>query len=412
MGAPSRKLFHRGDAWIDLKIQLITRFRVVTAVEAQTLADAQRPGSVRVLGTLCVCILLGMLVAGLWPFHEPHNDVTWITYTDGVSFGSRGTLVSTSPFDLEGSDEQAPCSLEIWLYPYNIRDPGTVLAFYSSDNLKRFSLRQDRTDLVLEVERHDEQHRTVTSGISAKRVFRQGTRAFVTITSGPQGTVVYLDGSAIKSVPGFRMISADLTGQLVVGTSPVEPDGFAGQLRGLAIYKQDLPATVVLQHYLAWEGKSRPYSVENEGSVALYLFDEHSGNLVHNQGSSRIELYIPEKYKVLHEKLLEPAWKEFNLRWGYWKSALINIGGFVPFGFFFCAYLSLTKPVNRAAVATLVLGLTVSLTIEVLQSFLPTRDSGTTDLITNTLGTGLGVMLHRWKPSMLTEILDRIPFAA
>jgi VanZ like family/Concanavalin A-like lectin/glucanases superfamily len=365
-----------------------------------------------ILGTLCVCIIFGMLVAGLWPFHQPHNDVTWITYANGVSFGGYGTLLSMSTFDLSDSGPNAACGLEIWLFPYDIRDTGTVLAFYSSDNLQRFSVRQDRADLVLKVERRDAQHPIITSGISVKKVFRQGTPAFVTIASGAQGTVVYLNGSAVKSVPGFKMTGADLTGQLVIGTSPVKTDSWAGQLRGLAIYGQDLTAALALQHYLAWDGMSRPYRAENERSVALYLFDEHSGNVVHNHGSSGVELNIPEKYTILHEKFLESDWKEFNLRWDYWKSVLINIGGFVPFGFFCCAYLSLTKPANRAAIATAVLGSAVSLTIEILQSFLPTRDSGTTDLITNTLGTGLGVMLYRWKPSILTELLNRIPFTA
>ncbi len=372
--------------------------------------DALRRNPASDLLILCVCILVGMLVAGLWPFRKPSNDVRWITNSDGLSFGPHGTLLVSDTFDLSGSEAQAPCSLESWFQPYDINDGGTVFAFYSSENLLAFSLRQDGTDLVFETERRDAEHRTINSGISIKNVFRRQTPAFVTVSSGPRGTEVFVDGSLIKTVQWFRITSIDLTGHLVVGTSPVKNDAWTGMLRGLAIYRRDLTGAEALQHYRAWETMGRPYSAENERGVALYLFDEHSGSVVHNHGSSKYDLYIPEKFTILHEKFLEPAWKEFNLRWGYWKSALINIGGFVPFGFFCCAYLSLTRPMSGAALATVVLGFTVSLTIEVLQSFLPTRDSGTTDLITNTLGTGLGVMFYRWKPSLLTGILNRIPF--
>jgi glycopeptide antibiotics resistance protein len=45
--------------------------------------------------------------------------------------------------------------------------------------------------------------------------------------------------------------------------------------------------------------------------------------------------------------------------------------------------------------ATIALGAVVIFSIEVLQSFLPTRDSGVTDIITNTLGTAVGATLYR-----------------
>jgi len=108
-------------------------------------------------------------------------------------------------------------------------------------------------------------------------------------------------------------------------------------------------------------------------------------------------LYIPERFVVLHQAFLRPFWEEYEATWDYWRgSILINIGGFIPFGFLFCAYFSFAKRIKRPALVTVLLGFVVSLTIECLQALLPTRDSGTTDLITNTLGTCLGVWLYRW----------------
>lgn len=115
---------------------------------------------------------------------------------------------------------------------------------------------------------------------------------------------------------------------------------------------------------------------------------------------------------ILHEKFLEPTWEEFSPNRSYWKSVGINIVGFIPLGFFFCAYLTMAGQMSRPALVTVFIGAAVSLTIEVLQAYLPTRDSGMTDLITNTLGTGLGAMLYRWKADLLTEILHRIRLAA
>jgi hypothetical protein len=202
-----------------------------------------------------------------------------------------------------------------------------------------------------------------------------------------------VNGALARASPQFGLTSRDLTGQLVVGNDPLADDGWQGQLRGLAIYNRALTETQVLQHYNAWTTNQNA-EIKNEGPIALYLFNEGMGNVVHNQVNSGTDLQIPEHYFVLQAPFLERPWDEFQPSWSYWKNVLINIGGFVPLGFFFCAYFGSVRRFDRAALATIVLGGVVSCTIEVLQAFLPTRDSGMTDIITNTLGTGIGAMLY------------------
>ena len=167
-----------------------------------------------------------------------------------------------------------------------------------------------------------------------------------------------------------------------------------GLLRGLAFYDGELTPAQVLHHYEAWTKKGRPDVTGTERALALYLFDEGAGRIIHNHVSTGADLYIPERYLVVDEVFLEPFWEEFAPIRSYYKNVAINIAGFIPLGFIFCAYLSLAGRIKRPGLVTIFLGFMVSLTIECLQAFLPTRDSGTTDIITNTLGTGLGVWFY------------------
>jgi len=175
----------------------------------------------------------------------------------------------------------------------------------------------------------------------------------------------------------------------------VQGNSWSGQLLGLAMYKNELGADQVAQHYQDWIQKGRPTVVEGDPVLALYVFDEHTGRTIHNQVRSGVDLYIPERYLVVHQALLEAPWTEFHRKRTHLDDILINITGFVPLGFFFCAYFSSVRQVKHGVWAAIALGAIVSFTIEVLQAYLPTRDSGVMDVITNTLGTGAGVVLYR-----------------
>jgi glycopeptide antibiotics resistance protein len=122
-------------------------------------------------------------------------------------------------------------------------------------------------------------------------------------------------------------------------------------------------------------------------------------------------LLIRPRYFVLHPAFLEPVWKPFRSRWdgwmtrGYWSDVVVNVAGFIPFGFFFALWFSLAPGVARPRLMALFLGFTISLAIETLQYFLPTRDSSMTDLLTNTMGTAIGVAWYR--PIPMRKLMDR-----
>jgi len=209
-----------------------------------------------------------------------------------------------------------------------------------------------------------------------------------------------VDGTLVRSFPDFKLTSRDLSGELVVGNGPLTTYNWSGQIKGLAVYDRGLLPAEVSQDHANWTAAGTidgpPDPAERESMVARFRFDEGKGNVVHNQVDTSTNLLIPERFFVLHEEFLELPWDEFRPGWHYWKNVAINVVGFIPLGFFFQAYFSAVGKIKRATRLTIALGFLVSLTIEVLQAFLPTRDSGVTDLITNTFGTALGATLCVW----------------
>jgi glycopeptide antibiotics resistance protein len=348
------------------------------------------------LALICIAVLCITLTLGLWPFHSPLNDVSWLGDQDGLRFRKYGTVIGSGAFLISSPPDNSETSLEIWLQPNRVWDFATFLTFYKPGNLFQFSLRQSQLDLLVRTEAQDKLHHARTAELYVKDAFSRKPRpVFVTITSGAKGARIYIDGVLSAAAPEFPLSAGDFTGRLVLGDSAGQPDSWSGELLGLAIYYRQLTAAQVSRNYAAWKQTGRPEIAGDERNFALYLFDEHTGDVVRDKARSGVDLYIPERYQVMDKLFLEPFWTEFSMSRSYWEAALKNIVGFIPFGFCFYAYLAAGLPVKRATLVTVALGAAVSFTIEILQAFLPTRDSGTTDIITNTLGSWVGVASYR-----------------
>jgi VanZ family protein len=369
----------------------------------------------RLLGGLCVTVLLVILTLGLWPFHAPKNDVTWLKHGGGLRFGRYGSVRSSGVLRTTTQTHGTSGSIEVWVQPDRWSD-ATFLAFYDPDSRRVLRLQQSLSDLRLEAgfyKKDDSQGtpQTTRDRLYLNDAFRRSLHekkpTFITVTYGMDGTSVYLDGTVATTAPKFAIPRDTLTGRMIVGDSPWQPDSFQGQIRGLAVYDEELDGAQVLRHYLTWTEKGHPEITQNERNVALYLFDENAGTTIHNGATAGVGLYIPETYAVADKIALEPFWKEYNMSRSYWKSNLMNVVGFLPVGFAFYAYFTVARPIRRAMPVTVAVGAATSLTIEILQVFLPTRDSGTTDLFTNTIGTYIGAVCYR---DIYTVLTKRFPW--
>jgi len=190
-----------------------------------------------------------------------------------------------------------------------------------------------------------------------------------------------------------------------MGTSAAYYEPWPGEIRGLAIYSKELTPAEVLRHYRDWVDGGRVDPPDLDGAVARYAFTEGAGRVIHNAVVSGPDLEIPKRFGVPHKALLKSPARDFEARWDYLYKLLGNIAGFVPLGFIVCAYLAWTRNRRQAILYASLAGGVLSFMIEVLQAYIPQRDSGTTDIITNTLGAALGAVLAR--PSVVRTILGR-----
>ncbi len=343
---------------------------------------------VRAIGPLCLLTLCAILGAGLWPFHAPKNQATWIQGENGIRFGKHGTVLSTAALPMGGGD--GACTVEVWIKPAKLWRTGAIVTFYNSRLAREFSIEQDFADLLLAVRsgRNEEDRRQLL----VKNVFRE-KNPFVTLVSDGRGTMVYVDGQFVTTAPRFALSSGDLAAQVIIATSPVRDHSWSGDLTGLAVYDAALSPARVQEHYREWAANGAPMTEQDANAVAVYLFKERGGSRISNVVSLAPGLEIPEKFLVVDQLRFESPVSEFRTEDTYLKNAVINVAGFVPLGFICGLYFRAVRKVKHAGLITILIGAAVSLTIEYFQSYLPTRFSGVTDLITNTAGTWIGVML-------------------
>ncbi len=178
----------------------------------------------RFLAGLSFSVLAIILIAGLWPFHAPLNDVYWSIPPGVLILGKHGSLLSAAELHRQPPVAGRPCSLEIYLQPRRLDAAGTILAFYFPDSRETgFTLRQSLSDLRLESGSQ--------SGSRARSklyvdVFKAAKPIAIAIVSAEEGTSVYLDGVLARKSSAVRLSPSDLAGRIILGNVPSTTDSW------------------------------------------------------------------------------------------------------------------------------------------------------------------------------------------
>jgi VanZ like protein/concanavalin A-like lectin/glucanase superfamily protein len=345
--------------------------------------------------------ILAVLAATLWPFNPfPRNRVHWLTDANGIEFERPSVVISKVPLQAAPSNPQQGCAVELLLRPADTKSSSTILTFYTPNNPEQFLVRQWTDGLLVS---HDVEAGSIRRRkLDVDHAFQAGKILLVTIVSGLNGTVVYINGQGQQHFPRFTISQRELAGQIVLGTSPLYYEPWAGQLLGLAVYSDELTPEQVFEHYEGWTGSKLDPPHFSE-TLAFYFFNERAGREIQSAVISGPDLEIPRYFEIPHKARLSSPRKEFQANWGYVNDVLQNVAGFIPPGFLICAYLMSTRGRGRSIFLTIFAAATLSFMIEVLQAYIPRRVSGTTDILTNTLGAALGAALAR--PTLVRRFL-------
>jgi hypothetical protein len=338
--------------------------------------------------------------AGIAPidFH-PANAVKWIDPGPGLRFERRGIAYSEEILEWKPAGEAGAVSVELWVVPaVEPRERiGQIFSLFDGAAVQPLLIAQWKSGLVVRNRTADAAGRLRYRELGSLGLVFRGQRHYIALTSDAAGTAIFLDGRETAHRSNIPVVEPGeaFRGRIVLGNSPAGTAPWRGDLLGVAVYRRALDADEIADHEASVRAEGVASLADEPGLVALYAFEERSGESARSRSAAGPPLRIPREFRRLRRPILQPpALRDLSAA-AHGRDALVNVLGFVPLGFFVVAVarrrgIAAGAP---AAVRAVFLGLALSLAIEIVQVQLPTRVSSAMDVAYNTLGTALGAWL-------------------
>ncbi len=217
---------------------------------------------------------------------------------------------------------------------------------------------------------------------------------------------VYVNGKekAQEKTPQGHFSNWSPSCRLVLGNEVYGSRPWKGKIYYVAIYNRALRFEEIQHNYS--EAIKNLYQDQGGKSVqksliAQYNFETSKDRKIlnHDTTSELLNLYLPENITTYKRSYLDTGVDFHQQR----SDIFLNILGFVPFGFMMYGFAMRFKSSFTMLISVLIIGIFCSFSFESIQYFSLTRSSSAVDLLCNTSGLMLGIMMYKGYYRRLTH---------
>lgn len=349
------------------------------------------------LAILIITLFFGLSGKG---FHFS-NNVTWLKDQPGIRFGNYGIAYALIDNDLIKSaiSPTGSFSIETAFKPEDFNTAGfdLMLSLHNGKDDSQLIVGQYRSHIIV-MNGDDYSNKRKIKRISADIFSDPPKKLFLTITTGTEGTSLYIDGMLIASKPDLALsIPQGDTLKVTLGNSVYGKNSWRGEVYGLALYADSLEPETIAERFNSWVKDGIFPSAKGEHPFLLFTFDERKGSETTDHITGTQKLKMPAGFHVLKKRLISLPWSDFHASRGFFIDFFINLLGFIPLGFILCIFFAETGGIfqKKAILFSAILCFLMSLFIEIAQAWIPSRSSQGLDLILNTTGALIGTTICR-----------------
>ena len=337
--------------------------------------------------------ILLILAAGLNPrSHQFSNDANIQNEGTGLRFQGNG-LAFTAPFAIaQASDQSMDATIVVAVNP----DPAATRGFQfistiTGDHSVNQWLLGQWHDHLLVMTGDDYDHSEKRPRLTATIDDTADSYLLLAIRLDESGAALYLNGERVSSQAVGISLPSDFSGlRVVLGNDPDGRYPWSGSIAGFALYEVAMDSVELKKLWRLWSQQQQFSGLPTTGAVIFYDFLNAEDGVILDGSVNGHHLQIPDD-----RVFIAPRFAEFELSLTPTTDLLVNLLGFIPFGYLLSLWLSNRghKRINLFMVCFC--SALLSASIEFSQAWIPTRDSNLLDFLLNISGALAGAGLHR-----------------